>query len=148
MLKHSFTIRSARNHDAKKIYQFLCEKEERLFDLPQFENNYRLCLADSSNLYLVAVDQHNDAIGFISCHGQTLLHHGGIVFAIQELFVEKRYRKKGIGKLLLKGLEDHLCGRDYLSLEVNINKKRIDTIEFYKGSGFKETHLQFTRNKK
>ncbi|HVM86870.1 MAG TPA: GNAT family N-acetyltransferase [Puia sp.] len=147
-MKNEITIRPAKNHDAKKIFQFLCELEEHLFDQQDFEINYRLCLADNNNVYLVAADKDNAAVGFISAHGQILLHEGGMVYEIQELFVENVFRNRGVGKMLLKALEEYLLRRDYKQLEVTTNKKRTDTIKFYANNGFEETHVKFVKTKK
>jgi PhnO protein len=147
-MKNDITIRPAKNHDGRKIFNFLCELEEHLFDQQEFEINYRICLADNNNIYLVAAGKENIAIGYISCHGQILLHHGGMVYEIQELFVEKPYRNKGVGKLLLKGLDEYLSKRDHKMLEIATNKKRIATIRFYSASGFENTHVKLTRLKK
>ncbi|HEY4877242.1 MAG TPA: GNAT family N-acetyltransferase [Puia sp.] len=106
-------IRPAKNHDARKIYEFLCEKEEFLFDFREFEVNYRVCIANGDNIYLVTVDEKNDAAGFISCHGATVLHKGVFVYEIKELLIEKKYRKAGIGKILLKELQEILSKRQY-----------------------------------
>jgi PhnO protein len=123
----AITIRPARNHDAKKIFHFLCGLEKRLLDQQEFEINYRACLADTNNIYLVAADGNNDALGFVSCHGQILLHHGGMVFEIQELFVMNAYRNKGVGKLLLKALDEWLVKRNHVLLKAAANKKRTVT---------------------
>jgi ribosomal protein S18 acetylase RimI-like enzyme len=141
-------IRTAKNHDARKIYEFLCEKEEFLFDFREFEINYRLCIANGDNIYLVAVDERNDASGFISCHGATVLHEGGFIYEIRELFIEKKYRKRGIGKMLLKQLVELLSKRNYQSLEVAVNSERTDLIQFYKNSGFEQTHVKLIRTTK
>ena len=147
-MKNEVTIRPARNHDAKKIFQFLCEQEGHLFDQHEFEVNYRLCLSDNNNIYLVAADADRDAIGFIGAHGQILLHEGGMVYEIQELFVENAYRNKNIGKMLLKTLEEYLAKRDYKKFEVATNKTRSDTIRFYLSSGFEETHVRLMKPRK
>ncbi|MBS1948703.1 MAG: GNAT family N-acetyltransferase [Bacteroidetes bacterium] len=144
-MKNEITIRPAKNHDARKIFNFLCELEEQLFDQQEFEINYRLCLADINNIYLVAAGTDNVAIGYISCHGQILLHHGGMVFEVQELFVEKPYRNKGVGRQLLKGLEGYLNKRAYKSLEVAVNKHRASARKFYISEGFEETHVKLVR---
>jgi PhnO protein len=147
-MKTEITIRPAKNHDARKIFNFICELEEHLFDQQEFEINYRICLSDNNNIYLVAADKENTAIGYISCHGQILLHEGGMAYEIQELFVEKPYRNKGVGKMLLRGLEEYLNKRDHRLLEVATNKKRSETIKFYLNNSFQDTHLKFTRVKK
>src|SRR5580658_10206705 len=104
-MKTLLKIRAAKNHDAKKIYGFLCEQEEHLFDFKEFEANYQDCIADNNHIYLVAVDVANIAVGFISCHGQTVLHHGGMIYEILELFIEKRHRNGGVARMLVRELE-------------------------------------------
>jgi (aminoalkyl)phosphonate N-acetyltransferase len=147
-MKNEINIRPAKNHDARKIFNFLCELEEHLFDQQEFEINYRICLSDNNNVYLVAADKENIAVGYISCHGQILLHEGGMAYEVQELFVEKPYRNKGIGRMLLKSLEEFLSKRDYKLLEVATNKNRSATRRFYAGCGFEETHVKFVKAKK
>src|SRR5579862_9422879 len=98
-MKAIMKIRPAKNHDARKIYEFLCEKEEFLLDFRVFEIHYRDCIGNNDNIYLVAVDERNEAIGFISCHGALVLHQGGMVYTIQELFILGRFRKAGIGRM-------------------------------------------------
>jgi (aminoalkyl)phosphonate N-acetyltransferase len=140
-------IRPAKNHDAKKIYQLLCEKEDHLFDIAVFEINYRVCLGDIRNIYLVAVDKENMAAGFISCHGQTVLHYGGIIYSIQELFIDRKYSINGIGKMLLKGIQTELSKKEYRSLEVSVNNSQNDLIQFYKSAGFKQTQIKLLSDK-
>src|SRR5580700_4417359 len=141
-MKALVKIRTAKNHDARKIYEFLCEKEEFLFDFREFEINYRICIANGDNIYLVAVDEKNDATGFISCHGATVLHEGGFVYEIRELFIEKKYRKMGVARTLLKALQETLAKRLYQALEISVNNKRSDLIQFYKSNGFDMTHVK------
>jgi ribosomal protein S18 acetylase RimI-like enzyme len=140
-------IRPAKNHDAKKIYQLLCEKEDYLFDIAAFEINYRVCVGDIRNIYLVAVDKENMVAGFISCHGQTVLHYGGIIYSVHELFTDKKYSIKGIGKMLLKGMQAELSKKEYRSLEASVNKQRNDLIQFYTNAGFEQTQIKMISNK-
>jgi PhnO protein len=125
-MKNAFTIRPAKNHDAKRIFHFLCQLGGHLFDQQEFEINYRRCLSNNNNIYLVAANANNDAIGFISCHGQILLHHGNMIFEVQELFVMDSYRKKGVWKKLLHGIDESLTERDQYLLPVAANKKRTE----------------------
>jgi GNAT superfamily N-acetyltransferase len=141
-MKALIKIRPAKNHDARKIYEFLCEKEEFLFDFREFEINYRICIANGDNIYLVAVDDRNESNGFISCHGTTVLHAGGYVYEIRELFIEKRYRRMGVARMLLKSLRETVAKRNYEALEISVNNKRSDLIQFYRNNGFAMTHIK------
>jgi (aminoalkyl)phosphonate N-acetyltransferase len=147
-MSNGFTIRPADIADAKKIFGFVCALEEKSFDYEKFYLDYRNNILANNNVYLVAADQENNAVGYISCHGQSLLHHGGMVYEIQELYVEEGWRKQGAGKTLLKALELQLAKRDYQSLEVTAKDKRKEAIELYRKYGFQETHVKLTRGKK
>lgn len=138
-------IRPAEAQDAAIIHSFVTELEEMDFDRELFNQHYQHNIADKGNIYLVAMDPNEAVIGYLSCHGQILLHHGGKVFEIQEMFVRADYRGQGIGEKLVRALEDKLADHSYQSLEVTTNNKRMATREFYKKNGFIETHIKFTK---
>jgi len=143
-----FKIRPAEIADAKNIFSFVCAMEQTKFDYEKFYLDYRSNILGNSNVYLVAADVTDNAIGYLSCHGQSLLHHGGMVYEIQELYVDEPWRKQGVGSTLLKALELRLAKRDYKSLEVTAKNKRKEAIELYKKYGFEKTHVKLTRGKK
>ena len=96
-------IRPATITDFDAIYDFVCGLEDEQFDKSEMRQCYVTSLYPPHRHYLVAtVDDR--AIGFISCHGQILLHHCGLVYEIQEMYVIPEYRSKGVGKLLLEAL--------------------------------------------
>ena len=69
-------VRPAKISDSKWIYSFVCDLEETLFEFSNFKDIYARNIANPENIYLVA--QGDGLIsGYISCHGQSLLHHGG-----------------------------------------------------------------------
>jgi PhnO protein len=144
-MNHPVTVRKANPEDADSIFAFVCELEETVFEYGLFEQYYLQNIASTANRYMVAVDQENYVLGYISCHGQLLLHHLGKVYEIQEMIVHKNHRGKGIGQLLLQALKDSLQSENYQSLEVTTRVKRKDTQEFYRKNGFAQTHVKFTR---
>jgi len=147
-MNSEFNIRPAEINDAKKIYDFVCALEEKVFDYDRFYLDYRNNILGNNNVYLVAADKENNAVGYISCHGQSLLHHGGMVYEIQELYVDEAWRKLGVGSTMLKALEMRLAKKDYRSLEVTSKSNRKKAIELYKKFGFEQTHVKLVRGKK
>ena len=139
------TIRPANRKDSKKIHEFICELEKTKFNYDLFKKQYVSNLADKDNIYLVAVNKTGHVIGYVGCHGQVLLHHASKVFEIQELFVEKEYRNKKVGQLLIEVLEKNLKNSNYHFLEVTTNRKRVNTLRFYNKCGFTKTHYKFTK---
>jgi PhnO protein len=144
-MENIMKIRNAGPEDMEAIFAFICELEEISYDFNLFKRFYLCNISNKENIYLVAVDELGKPIGFISCHGQVLLHHMGKVYEIQEMFVDRDHRNKGMGKLMLRGLEKCLQNEDYVLLEVAVNSKRQDSREFYRKCGFEQTHLKFTK---
>ena len=137
--------RQATAADVTAIYRFVNELEDTVFDEKLFTEYYYRNLQLPNTHYLVAIEA-GAILGYISCHGQILLHHCGLVYEIQEMFVDKEHRSKGIGALLLKALEEKISGDGYTLLEVSSNIKRKDTHRFYLSNGFSETHFKFTKD--
>lgn len=142
-IKDIVKVRFAKLNDIRVIYIFVCELEECELELEKFEKAYYLNLFNVDNIYLVA-EYNSEVIGYLSCHSQLLLHHGGDkVGEIQEMFTDTEHRNKGIGKLLLDKLKDVAKTKNIIQLEVTSNKVRKSTHQFYKREQFKETHKKF-----
>lgn len=138
------TTRGALKDDCKTVYKFICELEDTEFIYSDFEQYYFRNIDDPDIIYLVAEHQGN-VIGFLSCHGQYLLHHMEKVWEIQELFVHEQYRSKKAGQVLIETIEDILLEKNYRYLEVASNIKRTDAHRFYLKNGFGQTHYRFTK---
>lgn len=143
-MNNSIQVRRATNKDQSAVYRFICDLEDTQFDENLFGNYYIENIHKLHNIYFVAEDSSNgQVVGYISCHGQVLLHHLGLVYEIQEMYVDAAYRNRGIGKLLLKKLKVSLP-RNCTSLEVTAQNKRLETHAFYEANGFKHSHVKFT----
>src|ERR1700676_4625898 len=125
-MEQNYQIRSANLSDLDTILGFISHLEERSFVFDSFKERYSENLDNPHALFLSVVNEEDEAIGFISCHGQSLLHHEGKVFEIQEMYVARTYRNKGIGKALFAAVEERLRKMDCETLEVTTNAKRSD----------------------
>src|SRR5436190_22438959 len=97
-------IRNVTIDDFEVIYGFINELESCIFDKATQRQLFIENISNSNNIYLVALSGKN-INGFISCHIQNLLHHGGPVGEIQELFVAPSKRSLGIGKKLVDSVK-------------------------------------------
>ncbi len=141
----NISIRAVEKNDMLTVYEQICELEEIFFDIKAFEIIFLNNINDKNKLYYLAQDDKGACLGFISCHIQCLLHHCDKVAEIQELFVKQSHRGMGIGGNLITFIEHLLKELDCVSLEVTAQSKRIETHEFYKNNGFKNSHLKFTK---
>jgi (aminoalkyl)phosphonate N-acetyltransferase len=138
-------IRKSHPNDFEMVYRFMCELEETDFDPIEFDTIFKLNLTNPNYFYFSAIEE-GKMIGFISCHAQFLLHHCGMVGEIQELFVDRSFRKSGIGRLLISEVSKIAKEKRFKSLEVTSNKKRLENIQVYENCGFTLSHNKFTMN--
>lgn len=136
-------VRQATRDDFEYIYQFVNLLEDQVFDRQKQWEIYVENAGNPDDIYLVAW-AHSLAVGYLSCHIQNLLHHGGLIGEIQEMYVNENGRGHGIGKLLIGKLVEMAKARGVLQLEVTSGHKRGSAHRFYEREGFAHTHKKFT----
>ena len=134
-------IKRARLQDIESVYAFIIVLEQEDFDKTAFKRIYRKNIRNKDNIYLLA--WHNEPVGYLSCHIQTLLHHCGPVAEIQEMYVPVEKRGQGIGKALLDQLKSILKKRNVRRIEVTSNVNRRQAHKFYLGENFRITSKKF-----
>lgn len=65
---------------------------------------------------------------------------------IREFYIEKKYRNKGLGSLLLKNAESKLKKLGATSIYLNSGNNR-STIQFYESKGYENEHIKNKYNK-
>jgi len=145
MKSENITIRLALKKDMLTVYEQICDLENKVFNMNDFKKIFNTNISSKHIFYLVAENNNENIIGFISCHIQNLLHHEKKVAEIQELYVNKKYRKQGVGRLLINKVVEKLKTKKIESFEVTAQNKRKKTHDFYSSTGFKQSHLKFTR---
>ena len=143
-MKAVFNIRKVIETDENAIRTLLDELENRISDPTVFHRIFNHYLIRENALFFAAENDQKEIIGFITCLGQLLLHHEGLVYEIEELIVTRTYQGKGIGQLLINQVREELKPYDIKSIEVTSNKRRTQAHEFYKAVGFKNSHEKFT----
>ena len=138
-------IRPAEAGDSRAVFELICDLESSRFDFPGFEKLYLDNLSNKAIFYLVS-EEDGEVTGFLSCHGQTLLHHMGRVFEIQELVVKESRRNRKIGELLVRAAEERVRQVGGRFIEVATNIKREAAHRFYDKCGYGRTHFKFTKD--
>jgi PhnO protein len=143
-MSEKYIVRPAMESDATAVKALLEELEGRAFDQEIFTRIYAEYLTAPLTLLYVAVGSETEIVGFISCKGQSLLHHEGLVFEIQELIVTAAHQGRGVGRKLIDVLKSELTRLEAKSLEVTSNKRRKEAHAFYQSVGFLNSHEKFT----
>ena len=143
-MEDGYTIRQAVESDAVSVKCLLEELENRVFDQAIFDRIYTEYVEAPLTIMKIAVSSEIETVGFITCKGQSLLHHEGLVFEIQELIVTKAHQGRGVGRKLIEALRPELLRHGAISLEVTTNKRRKEAHAFYQSVGFLNSHEKFT----
>ncbi len=139
-------IRKLEHQDLDFVYKSICELENEVFDFETFKNIFIENISNPNYLYLIA-ESENESLGFITFHIQNLLHHCGLVGEIQEFFIDKNHRGKGVGRKLIDGIVRYSEQNNLKSIEVTTNKKRVENVAIYENLGFTLSHNKFTIRK-
>jgi len=140
-------IRPVIQSDERSVYDLITTLMGFPLDREAFHNVFVRNLHCESALYYVAECDGN-VVGFGSPHIELSLHHAGSAGEIQELVVHETVRSKGIGAELVSRLEEDAERRGCVSIEVTTRKRWVDAQRFYKGVGFRQTHVNFTKEPK
>ena len=143
IMKVKAEIREVENGDLDFVYRAICELENEELDFEVFKEIFHENISSPKNLYLIA-ENESEGIGFISFHTQNLLHHCGLVGEIQEFFIHKDHRGKGIGRQLIEKIMQFSDLNNLKSIEVTTNKRRVENVLIYENLGFGLTHNKFT----
>jgi PhnO protein len=136
------SVRSCTADDFDAVYRFINELEGDTLDREVQRRIFDANLANPDCMYLIA-SAGGKPVGFLSCHAQWLLHHGGKVGEIQEMYVAAQARSLGVGKLLIGILKDRANTAGVIQLEVTSSFKREAAHRFYERESFIFTHKKF-----
>ena len=140
-------IRSAVESDERSVYDLITTLMGFPLDREAFHDVFVRNLHSKSVLYYVA-ECDGTIVGFGSLHIEPQLHHAGLAGEIQELVVHETVRSKGIGAELVSRLEEEAEKQGCVSIEVTTRKRWVDAQRFYERVGFKQTHVNFTKEPK
>lgn len=145
-MKSNIKIRKIQTQDLDFVYKSICELENEVFNFETFKTIFIENISNPNYLYLIA-ENENENLGFITFHIQNLLHHCGLVGEIQEFFIDKNHRGKGVGRKLIDEIVRYSEQNNLKSIEVTTNKKRVENVAIYENLGFTLSHNKFTISK-
>lgn len=90
---------------------------------------------DASGIF-VAVDEK--IIAFIASDSFWHSFYEGDVGEIHEMFVRKEYRKKGVGRKIMKRAEEYLTSKGREVMELWVGRENKNAIKFYRKMGYGE----------
>lgn len=132
-------------NDCEKVYNLICEMEQKQLPFDRFSAIYQRQISNS-HFYCLICECENNVIGVLNLRFEEQLHHSEYIAEIMEFAVDSTYRNQGIGKeMFTKACE---LAKDFgcTQVEVACNQLRVDTHRFYLREGMHNFHFKFSKS--
>lgn len=143
----NLNIRKANRDDLMQIVQLLAHdplgKQRESYQDPLPTEYYQAFeeINSDKNQYLIVVEDNHNIIGTLQFTIITYLtYRGGKRGQIEGVRIDEAYRGHGIGKMMIQWAIDKARALNCHLVQLTMDKKRQDTIEFYKKLGFIDSH--------
>ncbi len=143
----NINIRKAKREDVPHIVNLLAndllrkQREHFQEPLPQQYYDAFTEIDNDKNNYLIVVEDGDKIIGTLQLTIVTYLtYQGGKRCQIEGVRIDESYRKKGLGKQMIEWAINKAHELDCHLVQLTMDKKRLETIEFYKNLGFVASH--------
>lgn len=137
------TIREATVHDAAAVAALLGELDYASSPAQAVERLERIA-ADPSTWVIVA-EVDSELAGLGALHVQNLVERDEPGCEVAGLVVGQRFRRRGIGELLMQALEDEARRRGGKVMVLNTAHRRADAHAFYEALGYEHTGRRYAK---
>lgn len=138
----SIAIREARSSDAPRLVELIIALGHPIAEA-DVRRNLETLMQDGL-LPLVATDG-DEVIGMCGLSAMVTVHRPAPVGRVSVMIVERAYRGRGIGALLIAEAERRLAERGCKIIEVTSNMRRDRAHHFYEQLGYERTSYRFMR---
>lgn len=138
-------LRKAEFNDCQKIYELICDMENKQFQYDTFSKIFQKQM-NHSNYYCLVYETDKRVIGVINLRVEEQLHHCEKIAEVMEFAVQKNYRKQGVGKKLFEYACEMMRNVGCSQIELATNQLRKDAHRFYVREGMKNYHFKFSKS--
>jgi ribosomal protein S18 acetylase RimI-like enzyme len=136
-------LRSARPEDSAAIAELLGELGYPSTPEQAAERIERI--ASDPTTWLVVAELVGEIAGFGVLHVQNLVERDQPGVEVAGLVVGERFRRRGIGAMLMQALEDEARARGGRVLVLNTAHRRADAHAFYEALGYEHTGRRYAK---
>jgi ribosomal protein S18 acetylase RimI-like enzyme len=104
-------------------------------------------MIESPESHIIAAFHGERAVGMCTLQILISTAEGGKVGLVEDLVVLEEYRKHGIGKMLIRGIEELAESIGLSRLQLLADRNNVPALDFYKRAGWESTELVCLRKK-
>lgn len=139
----SVAIREASTNDAESVAALLGELGYRS-SRDQARERLERNAADPST-WIVVAEVDSELAGFGALHVQNVIERDEPGCQVAALVVGQRFRRRGVGDLLMQALEDEARRRGGKGMVLNTAHRRADAHAFYEALGYEHTGRRYAK---
>lgn len=137
------TIREATPNDAPDIATLLDQLGYSSSPAQAAERLARVAVDPS--MWVIVAEVESELAGFGALHVQNLVERDEPGCQVAGLVVGQRFRRRGIGELLMQALEDEARRRGVKVMVLNTAHRRADAHAFYEALGYEHTGRRYAK---
>jgi ribosomal protein S18 acetylase RimI-like enzyme len=139
------TIRKATEKDLPRIIELYEELTEEKLDIsPELQKQVFNEILSMPRHALVVAEENGMVLGTLVLQiVPNLSHHARPWSQVENVVVDKRYRRKGIGRLLMDYAVNRSREAGCYKVQLASSKKRLEAHEFYRSIGFQDSSIGF-----
>ncbi len=137
----SLRLSEARESEIDTLSDYIAElyqQSDELESLVNIQDGVQTLMRQPSLATAYFIMKGSDRIGYVILTRYLSVKKGGLVFFIDELFVDPEYRKKGVGSKILEEVVAIARDRGARVLWVQVEPQNESAIRFFTHRGFKE----------
>lgn len=138
-------LRKAEFNDCQKIYELICDMENKQFQYNAFSKIYQKQMNSLDN-YCFVYENNHQVIGVINLRVEEQLHHCKKIAEVMEFTIDKNNRNQGIGKKMFNYACQQMKEIGCSQIELATNQLREDAHRFYEREGMKNYHFKFSKS--
>ncbi len=150
MNRENIVIRKADSNSIDDLVLLLRQlfsiEEDFSFQREKQEKGLREMI-ESPKGYVLAAFQGKRAVGMCTLQVLISTAEGGEVGLIEDMVVHEEFRQRGIGRMLLSGIEELADNLGLTRLQLLADRNNLPALDFYKSSGWDSTELICLRKK-
>ncbi len=108
-------------------------------------DSFKKVIHSKSN-YIYVAEEENQLIGFIAFSVRNVVRYPKPIAELDELYIDPTHRKKGIGKALMKTIEEKAQELDCYRIYIETNYRFKDAHAFYEAIGYTNYGYHFIKN--
>lgn len=139
------TIREAQSQDIDRMLILLEElfsiEKDFVFNASENRKGLEMLMADTKDKVLFIASCQKQIVGMCSVQAILSTAEGQKVGVVEDLVVDKRFRRNRIASSLISTIERWALKRDIKRLQLLADKNNNIALDFYRGSGWSKTQL-------